>query len=553
MRGRLALALLLVPFAIPAPALAQQYQSARLHTAVLDQFFQYAESVAISGDWAIAGSRKFTPADGSVFFYQRGPQGWVFRQEVLNPIKDSGQLPIDLFGVDVAIDGNLALVGARLAGNNDGGLLLVYELQGSKWVKVDELEASDPQHKAGFGFAFALSEERIAVSAPFSSHPSHEDGAVYVFDRAPAGWIQTVKLLAPPQTIPFQYDAVALFGLSVDLAGKWLVVGAPGSPNNGLGGAAFVYNETSTGWKLNGALVDTLNPTYDDMTGKSVAISEDGQTVLAGSPQFAGGSGAHPGSVLVFERGLIAAGEWALSAELKASDGSVFNGVGDQFGESVAIQGDLAVIGAPFANGNAPHAGAAYLFERIGAGWAERERLFHSPAPTNHQELGMSVSIDGPFVLVGDKHAWIDGVETGAAFVFELGIGDPYCPAVSNSTGSPAVLAALGSAVVADRRLLLSVHDAPAGTFGLFFFGPTQVQLPLGGGTLCVGGQLERLAPVAITGDSGATMHTVDFSDSVVTTNLLEGSTWNFQMWFRDKAGGPVGSNLSNAVELVFQ
>jgi hypothetical protein len=45
----------------------------------------------------------------------------------------------------------------------------------------------------------------------------------------------------------------------------------------------------------------------------------------------------------------------------------------------------------------------------------------------------------------------------------------------------------------------------------------------------------------------------VDFTDSAVVGNLLGGSTWNFQMWFRDTAGGPAGSNLSNAVEMVFQ
>lgn len=551
MQARLALPLLL---ALPAAALAQQTQSALLHARVLTTGDQFGLSVAVSGDWAIVSAHAKTDPviKGSVLFFQREPTGWVVRQEILNPIVDSGQLPVDLFGLDVAIEGPLALVGARLGGDNDEGMVLVYELQGSTWVEVDRLGPTEAQFKEFFGFSLAISGDRIAVGAPVETHPVHVQGAVYVFDRTPAGWVQVAKFLPPPNSLPFQYDPPSHFGFSVDVAGKWVVVGAPSGPNNGLGGAAFVYRKTVAGWSFHAALVDTVSPIDDDCTGEAVAISPDARTILVGEPQDTTFS-PHPGSVLVFERGPGLPGKWALTAVLEASDGSVHKGIGDRFGGSVAIEGNFVVVGATHANGNVPWAGAGYLFERVAGVWVERERLFRSPPPASSTLLGSSVSLSGPFVLVGDPIDWVSTVQTGAAYVFEIGLGTPYCPAVANSTGSPASFAVIGSTDVTDEYLTLSVHDAPPRTFGLFFFGPDKVQLPLGDGTLCVGGQIERLSPVAATGDGGAAMHAVDFSDPTVSGSLLTGSTWNFQFWFRDQPGGPAGSNLSNAVEVGFQ
>ncbi len=81
-------------------------------------------------------------------------------------------------------------------------------------------------------------------------------------------------------------------------------------------------------------------------------------------------------------------------------------------------------------------------------------------------------------------------------------IGQSYCPALPNSGGSPARLEVFGSPVVADGELALLATDLPLFAPGIFFFGPNQVQLPLGNGLRCVGGRSPSPACGAISSTS---------------------------------------------------
>lgn len=80
-------------------------------------------------------------------------------------------------------------------------------------------------------------------------------------------------------------------------------------------------------------------------------------------------------------------------AKLTGSDAAV----GDQFGASVGISGNIAVIGAP---GGAADAGTAYVFARSGTAWSERPRLTGSGGP--RVGFGAAVAISGTTVLVGE-------------------------------------------------------------------------------------------------------------------------------------------------------
>src|SRR6185436_14116419 len=94
----------------------------------------------------------------------------------------------------------------------------------------------------------------------------------------------------------------------------------------------------------------------DDQLGKAVALS--GDTVLVGAPADNVGSVVNQGSAYVFRR---SSGVWSQEAQLLAPDGQG----GDAFGSTVALEGDVAVVGAPFADTNAGlNAGAIYVFRR---------------------------------------------------------------------------------------------------------------------------------------------------------------------------------------------
>jgi hypothetical protein len=148
----------------------------------------------------------------------------------------------------------------------------------------------------------------------------------------------------------------------------------------------------------------------DDEFGESVAISGDYAIVGAYRDDD---NGTDSGSAYVFERD--GSGNWAEVTKLLASDGAA----DDDFGESVAISGDYAIVGAPIDDDNGTDSGSAYVFERDGTGnWTEVAKLLASDGATSDY-FGTSVAISGDYAIVG---AYLDddnGTDSGSAYIFE--------------------------------------------------------------------------------------------------------------------------------------
>lgn len=134
--------------------------------------------------------------------------------------------------------------------------------------------------------------------------------------------------------------------------------------------------------------------------------------------------------------------------------------------------------------------------------------------------------------------------------------GVPYCQAVSNSTGNVATISMTGSAEVSTNNMILHCLQAVPNKPGVFFYGPNQISTPFGDGVRCVGGQIFRLPPPLFTDAQGSASRLVDFGAPPTgggsPGTITAGSTWNFQFWYRDPAGGPGGFNLSNALAVTF-
>jgi hypothetical protein len=107
-------------------------------------------------------------------------------------------------------------------------------------------------------------------------------------------------------------------------------------------------------------------------------------------------------------------GGW-FEQKLTAADGQAF----DQFGTAVAIEGDLVVVGAPFADsGAATDAGAAYAFTWDGARWNQATKLMPND-PVQAGFFGRSVALEGDTLAIGAYQAVDDnGTNSGAVYVF---------------------------------------------------------------------------------------------------------------------------------------
>ena len=149
-------------------------------------------------------------------------------------------------------------------------------------------------------------------------------------------------------------------------------------------------------------------------------------------------------------------------------------------------------------------------------------------------------------------------------YAFEIpydydGLGSPYCfPAVSNSTGQPARIAAFGSDEVVDNNFLLNAADMPTNQFGYFLASEAQgfVQQPPGSqGNLCLGGNIARFVDqLQNSGVPGSFTIQVDLT-SIPTyppSTVVVGENWNFQAWFRDVDPTPT-SNFTDGVSVTFK
>jgi hypothetical protein len=171
-------------------------------------------------------------------------------------------------------------------------------------------------------------------------------------------------------------------------------------------------------------------------------------------------------------------------------------------------------------------------------------------------------------VIIYDWFDW-DGSnpDTSATFIDDLlfeppalgSLGTEYCAGVANSTGLPADLQVLGSAVAADNNLTLLTSQLPTDRFGFFLVSPQQgfIANPNGSqGNLCLTGATGRFrTQIFNSGATGSGSISVDLTMVPTPTGptaVMSGDTLNFQCWYRDRNPGNT-SNLSDAESVLFQ
>ena len=432
----------------------------------------FGRSVGLSGDFAIIGA----PTDdvgangdqGTAWVFSRVGSAWIGPDLTLLA---SDGAALDNFGHAVAIDGDTAIVSAPLddvGANVDQGSAYILVRSGTTWTQQAQLIAADGVANDEFGRSVAISGNTALVGVPLFDIDVNfgNVGKVYVFIRSGTIWTQQA-LLNPPSV-----GVGALFGESVALVGDIAVVGSPGS---GTGGAAYVFGRSGVAWAFRQSLarsdaaagdsfgvavafaggtmivgadrddvgvnadqgsayvftLNTFGTTWiqqakltaadgaaSDRFGASVSVS--GDTAIVGSPSDDVGANANQGSAYVFTRP-PAGTTWTQQAKLLAADGAA----SDDFGRSVGVSGDIAIIGAGLDNiAAASDQGSASIFSRSGATWTQQAQ-FTAPGGAASDQFGRSVAISGGTAIVG---AFVDDVggntNQGSALVFDVSVGD---------------------------------------------------------------------------------------------------------------------------------
>ncbi len=244
-----------------------------------------------------------------------------------------------------------------------------------------------------FGWAVDISDNIAIVSAERDSDHGTSSGAAYLFDVTTG--TELFKLTASDARVA---DS---FGISVAIDGTNAIVGAyqnrGGSPNSG---SAYLFDVTTGAQRVK--LIPTDAGDFD-WFGWSVDIS--GNTAIVGAPRD-DDNGSDSGSAYLFD---VATS--AQLAKLIPSDGAE----GDDFGGSVAVNGNMVIVGAQADDDNGSNAGAAYLFDVTTH--AELSKLIADDGAAVDL-FGKSVSIAGNKVLVGARLDDDKGIESGSAYLF---------------------------------------------------------------------------------------------------------------------------------------
>lgn len=140
------------------------------------------------------------------------------------------------------------------------------------------------------------------------------------------------------------------------------------------------------------------------------SVSLDGDTALIGA-QGGDGNENNSGSAYVFKRNGTS---WIEEAKLTASDGAD----NDLFGDSVSLDEDTALIGAMWDDDKGGASGSAYVFKYDGTTWNEEAKLLASDGATD-DNFGYAISLDGDYALIGAFRDNDNGHQSGSAYVFK--------------------------------------------------------------------------------------------------------------------------------------
>lgn len=446
-------------------------------------FFAYGQApVAVDGAWMVVGApnEDSTPGapqsdtlsnSGAAYVYVRQGSRWT----PAGMLKAPNAGVDDTFGGGVAISGDLLAVAAvnedsaSRAINGDqtsnaasnAGAVYIYRRNGGAWVFDAYIKAPNADAIDHFGTAIALDGTTLVVGAPGEASGSMANqadnamgnaGAAYVFSRAGGTWAFRRYLKAPRPRANMQ------FGITVDVAGDRIAVGAPNESGNSTGingddsvltvsasGAAYVFRLVGLNWEQE-AYVKAPNAEANDFFGTAVELSRERLLVGArGEDSAATGVGgnmndnsaSNSGAAYVFSR---TSGTWRFEAYVKST-----NAKAGDFEVSMKLHwgllGDLLALGVDTEDSNArgiggdqtntsgTDSGAVFLYHHDGQQWSPYAYVKASNSDAGDAfGHGTTLSLDGMAVVApweSSSATMIDGDQTsnaapgaGAFYVF---------------------------------------------------------------------------------------------------------------------------------------
>jgi len=385
--------------------------------------YGYSTVFSKDGNTAIVGVPGKYSQTGAVYIFTRTANSLFSQAQVVTA---SDGLSGDRFGNSLSLtpDNNNLLVGAYRRGNVKGGAYLFTRSGNAPFTQAQALTALDGVTDDLFGTALALSSDgnTAIIGAPQKTVNNQQaQGALYIFTRTVGAAFSQSQLVTDASGTAFDElgGAIAISG-----DGNTILAGASGKTFNGnyKQGAAFAYTRIAGSPFSQIQGFSAANNELGIYFGTSVALNNDGTAAIIGAPISNFGQGA----AYVFTRTL--GSTFSQIQEINPNDFSQ----GDRFGWSVALSDDTntAIIGAYLQQvSGANYQGAAYIFTRTAATAFTQSQKLTTVAGNNGSYFGFAVALsgNGNNALVGAWAETIDGTsQQGAAHIFTRTVGNSF-------------------------------------------------------------------------------------------------------------------------------
>lgn len=352
---------------------------------------------------------------GGVFIFQRNPDGSYSQQG--SKLLGTGMIgavwggPLQGYSVALSTDGNTIISGGNFDDNRNGAAWAFYLTNGS-WAQQAKLVSTGNIGPASQGQSVAVSADGNTAIVG-GDKDNGEIGAAWIFTRSGGIWTQQGdKLVGTGEVfLSAQGNSVAI---SDD--GNTVIIGGPG--DDGDKGAAWIFTRSGSTWTQQGSKLVGTGGSIDAQQGFSVSLSADGNTAIIGGPLDAEGVGA----AWVFTR---SGSTWTQQGSklvgtgfVQVTNGDVLQG----FSVSLSADGNTAIIGGP---GDDGFTGAVWVFTRTGGVWTQPgNKIAPVGKNSDDSQFGHSVSLsaDGNTAIVGGPNS-TSGYGEGAVWEYTRSAG----------------------------------------------------------------------------------------------------------------------------------
>ena len=310
------------------------------------------------------------------------------------------------YGKAMDMTSNWLAIGApeHSSGGESVGAVYLYRNIGSRWVSGGMLQAPIQNASDEYGYSVAITDDVLVVGAPGSSNSgSSNEGSVYVYRRDGMNW-NLEQQLEPDGS---NHDAE--FGVSVDVQGDVIAVGAWYAQTTSDSGSVYLYSFNGQIWEL-GQLIQSPDSDGEKQFASSVEI--DGDFLAVSDPRADVGPNDDAGAVYIYKA--FSSTLWAFSQKVT----SIAATEGGKFGESIDMIGSQLLVGAPESGSGAR--GEVHLFTRSPNVFEVTTVVL---GDSSNHKLGFDVALASDGFAAS---AWRAGSNRGQIHVYQQDSNDVY-------------------------------------------------------------------------------------------------------------------------------